>query len=67
MFYTKYFARKLVTISCKLFFLTKFVNISYKKNFKTKLIRNMSFFSNGGGQLRQNPWMIIEPHRLQSF
>jgi len=45
VFYTKYFARKLVAISCKFFFTTKFVNIFYEKNFKTKLTGNMSFFS----------------------
>jgi len=45
VFYTKYFTRKLVAISCNFFFITKFVSISYKKNFKTKLVENMSFFS----------------------
>jgi len=45
VFYTKYFARKLVVISCKKIFTTKFVSISYEKIFKTKLARNMSFFS----------------------
>jgi len=31
-----------------LFFITKFISISYKKNFKTKLAGNMSFFSSEG-------------------
>jgi len=41
MFYTKYFAKKLAGISCKLFFITKFISISYKKKIKTKLAGNM--------------------------
>jgi len=45
VFYIKYFATKLVAISCKVFFTTKFVGISYEKNFKTKLTENMSFFN----------------------
>jgi len=45
MFYTKYFARKLVAISCKFFLTTKFVSISYEKKFKTKLTENISFFN----------------------
>jgi len=45
MFYIKYFAKKLVAISCKFFFTTKFVSIFYEKNFKTKFAGNMSFFS----------------------
>jgi len=44
VFYTKYFAKKLVVISCKFFFTTKFVCIFYDKIFKTKLTRNISFF-----------------------
>jgi len=43
VFYTKYFAKKLVEISCNFFFKTKFVSISYGKIFKTKLLENMSF------------------------
>jgi len=43
MFYTKTFAKKLAAISCKFFFITKFVSISYEKNFKQKLVGNMSF------------------------
>jgi len=45
VFYTKYFAKKLAAISYNFFFITKFISISYKNNFKTKLTRNMSFFS----------------------
>jgi len=45
VFYTKYFAKKLAAISCKRFFITKFISIFYKKNFETKLVGNMSFFS----------------------
>jgi len=41
VFYTKYFARKSVTISWIFFFTTKCASISYKKVFKTKLARNM--------------------------
>jgi len=48
MFYTKYFARKLVAIFCKLFFTIKFVSIFDEKNFKIKLTENMNFFSSGG-------------------
>ena len=48
VFYTKYFAKKLATISYKYFFITKFISISYRKKFKTKLVRNMSFFSSVG-------------------
>jgi len=44
VFYTKYFARKLVAISCNFFFTTKFVSISYEKIFKTKLAGNINFF-----------------------
>jgi len=44
-FVEKYFAKKLTVISCKFFFITKFISISYKKKFKTKLAENMSFFS----------------------
>jgi len=45
VFYKKYFAKKLAVIFCNFFFITKFISISYKKNFKTKLAGNMSFFS----------------------
>jgi len=45
VFYTKYFARKLVAISCNFFFTTKLVGISYKKKINIKLTGDMSFFS----------------------
>jgi len=35
VFYKKHFAKKLAAISCKFFFITKFISISYKKTFKT--------------------------------
>jgi len=41
VFYTKYFAKKLVAISCNFFSQQNL----YEKNLKTKLIGNMSFFS----------------------
>jgi len=44
VFYTKYFAKKLATISYKFFFITKFISISYKIYFKTKLAGTMNFF-----------------------
>ena len=44
VFYTKYFAKKLIAISCKFFFTKKFVGISWKI-FKTKLAGNMNSFS----------------------
>ena len=34
MFYTKYFVRKLIAISYKFFFSTKFISISLKKKLK---------------------------------
>jgi len=46
VFYTKHFAKKLTTISCNFFFITKFISISYTK-LKKKLAENMSFFSSG--------------------
>jgi len=46
VFYTKYFIKKLLVISYKYFFITKFVNIFYEKNFKTKLTKNINFLSN---------------------
>jgi len=52
VFYTKYFARKLVAISCKFIFTTKFVSISYEKILKTKLAGNMNFFSSGWNETR---------------
>jgi len=33
----------MIEISYKLFFITKFLNISYEKNFKTKLVGNIFF------------------------
>jgi len=61
MFYTKYFARKLVRISYKFFFTTKFVSIFYEKFFKIKLVGNMSFFSSAtrGGNNFIHVYMII--------
>jgi len=44
VFYTKCFAKKLVAIAYN-FFITKFVSMFYKKEFKTKFVENMSFFS----------------------
>jgi len=51
VFYTKYFTKKLIAISCKFFSLTKFVSISYEKIFKTKLVGNMSFFNSENYQV----------------
>jgi len=46
LFYTKYFAKKLIAIFCNFFFITKFISISYKKKIETKLTENMNIFSN---------------------
>jgi len=43
VFYTKYFAKKLVATSCKKNFTTKFVSISYEK-FQNKIGRKYEFF-----------------------
>jgi len=40
MFCAKYFAKQLVIISCKLFFITKFVSIYYKIK---KIVGSMCF------------------------
>jgi len=37
--------KKLQQFLAKFFFITKFISIPYKKHFKTKLARNMDFFS----------------------
>jgi len=50
MFYIKYFARKLITISCNSFFTTKFENILYEKNLKQNW-PEMSFFSSVNSHL----------------
>ena len=44
VFYTKYFAKKLVAISCNLFY-NKNYKYFLKKKFKTKLAENMNSFS----------------------
>jgi len=41
--YTKYFEKKMRTILYKLFFITKFINIFYEKNFKNKTNRKYEF------------------------
>jgi len=43
VFYTKSFAKKLAAISCKFFFITKFMSISYKKN-QNKIDKKYEFF-----------------------
>jgi len=47
MFYTKYFAKELAVIFYNFFFHNKIYKYFLQKKIKTKLTRNMSFFSRG--------------------
>jgi len=44
VFYTKYFTKKLVAITCNFFFSTKFVSIFYEKEDQNKIDRKYEFF-----------------------
>jgi len=44
VFYTKYFARKLVAISCKFFFTTKICRYFLRKKIWNKIGRKYEFF-----------------------
>jgi len=45
VFYTKYFARKLIAISCKFYFHKKICNYFLRKIFQNKIGRKYNFFS----------------------
>jgi len=44
MFYTKYFVKKLTTISYNFFFITKFISIFYNKKTQNKIDKKYKFF-----------------------
>jgi len=44
VFYTKYFVRKLVTISCNFFFVKKKLQVFLKKKIQNKIERKYEFF-----------------------